>query len=360
MKTLVLCIDRDDDLGRKAGIKSPIIGREKNLEAAKNLALIDPEDSDVNCLFSAISTYDKLEDAEIVTICGDTRVGIISDEKIAKQLDEVLKKIKPEKVILVTDGVEDEYVIPIIESRVKIDALRRVVVKQSQTLEGAYYLLTRLMEDEKMKRRFFLPIAIVLLIWGFSVLFGSISIGFSSILIVLGLYLLMRIFHLENSITKFGKEIVEGLRKGRMTIFSSILSSFIILASVISAIKVLSNLNITYAEYIARFINEILWWFIISILLVAMGRFIDVYFKERRILWGYTIIPFSLIAIGLILSASLSIIIELIKEKSLHFILMEYVLSISFLTKIIAGILIAFIGSVLYHIVEDTYKEEEE
>ncbi|MEM4233436.1 MAG: DUF373 family protein, partial [Thermoplasmata archaeon] len=27
MKTLVLCVDRDDDLGTKAGINGPVIGR---------------------------------------------------------------------------------------------------------------------------------------------------------------------------------------------------------------------------------------------------------------------------------------------------------------------------------------------
>ena len=28
MKTLVLCVDRDDDIGIKTGIKGPLIGRE--------------------------------------------------------------------------------------------------------------------------------------------------------------------------------------------------------------------------------------------------------------------------------------------------------------------------------------------
>ena len=59
-KTLVLCIDRDNDFGEKAGIRSPIIGRESNLSAANSLMLADAEDSDSNALFSAISTYDSL------------------------------------------------------------------------------------------------------------------------------------------------------------------------------------------------------------------------------------------------------------------------------------------------------------
>ena len=29
-RTLVLCVDRDDDLGVKAGVKTPVLGREEN------------------------------------------------------------------------------------------------------------------------------------------------------------------------------------------------------------------------------------------------------------------------------------------------------------------------------------------
>ena len=358
MKTLVLCIDRDNDFGEKAGCKSPIMGREENLKAAQMLALADPEDSDANCLFAAITTYDELDDAEIVTICGDKSVGLKSDMKIARQLDEILEKIKPERLILVTDGAEDEYIIPIIESRMKIDVVKRVIVKQSQTLEGTYYLIKRLMDDEKLQRRFMLPVAIILLIWGIAAIFGAVSIGTSVILIVLGLYLLVRVFHLENVITRIGREIITGLRMGRMTIFSSVLAIFIIVIAFVSAAQVLSGKEIEASEYVIRFINEMLWWIVAAVLLIALGRFIDAYFKEKKVLWNYSILPFTLVAFGLILSASLTILIEVIHERSLHTIFTEFIFSVPFLAKIIGGLLIAFIGSVLYHIIEDMYKEE--
>jgi len=43
MKILVLCVDRDDDIGVKTGIKAPLVGREDNLAAATKLGLADPE-----------------------------------------------------------------------------------------------------------------------------------------------------------------------------------------------------------------------------------------------------------------------------------------------------------------------------
>ena len=143
MVTLVICIDRDDDLGRKTGRVSPIIGRSANLEAAVALGLADPGASDTNTIFEALRTYDKLKseghDVEVTTLCGDIRVGDRSDMKIARQLDQVIKDTQATSAVLITDGSEDAYLTPIIASRLKIDATRRVYIKQAPNIESTYY-----------------------------------------------------------------------------------------------------------------------------------------------------------------------------------------------------------------------------
>jgi len=74
-KTLVLIADRDDDIGIKAGLSTPIIGRENVLEAANKLLLNDPEEADGNAMMGAIKVYDELkksnEDCEIAAVSGD-------------------------------------------------------------------------------------------------------------------------------------------------------------------------------------------------------------------------------------------------------------------------------------------------
>ena len=71
-RTLVLSVDRDDDLGFKAQIECPVIGREACLSAANSLGLADPEDSDLNAIFQAVQIYDELqgkgEDVEIAIV----------------------------------------------------------------------------------------------------------------------------------------------------------------------------------------------------------------------------------------------------------------------------------------------------
>ncbi len=41
MQTLVICIDRDNDLGEKAKMGTPIVGREANVQAAVALGIAD-------------------------------------------------------------------------------------------------------------------------------------------------------------------------------------------------------------------------------------------------------------------------------------------------------------------------------
>src|SRR5437667_23994 len=168
MKILVLCVDRDDDIGVKTGIKAPLVGREDNLAAATKLGLADPEDSDVNALLSAVSTYDSLvkegQDAEIATICGDVRVGPTSDLILTQQLDQVLEEVRPDRVFLVSDGAEDEAFAPIVVSRVRVDHVRRVYVRHTPTGESLYYSLGRQLKHGKLLRNIVAPVRLALLL----------------------------------------------------------------------------------------------------------------------------------------------------------------------------------------------------
>ena len=109
---LVLCVDRDDDLGMKAGIKTPILGRKENINAAASLALRDPEEPDANAIFEAVRIYDNLkkgakeqqEEYEVATIAGSDLGGVGADRQLVAKLNEVLNGFSATDVILVTDG----------------------------------------------------------------------------------------------------------------------------------------------------------------------------------------------------------------------------------------------------------------
>ena len=125
-----LCVDRDGALGTKAGIKTSVVGRENNLNAAVALALQDPEEPDANAIFEAVRVYDRLQSEakpeevfEIATISGSELGWVEADRKIVAELNELLGSFPANEVILVTDGYSDEAVLPLVESRVQFHRL---------------------------------------------------------------------------------------------------------------------------------------------------------------------------------------------------------------------------------------------
>src|SRR4030067_2788634 len=116
-RILVLCVDRDGDLGTKAGVKTPAVGRESNLDAAVSLALRDPEEPDANAIFEAVRIYDRLKNEkkpeeilEIATLSGSEFGGVGADRKIVAGLNELLGAFPAGEVILGTDGSSDAAV----------------------------------------------------------------------------------------------------------------------------------------------------------------------------------------------------------------------------------------------------------
>jgi len=150
-RILVLCVDRDDDLGVKGGIETPVLGREENLKAATALILRDPEEADANAMFEAIRIYDRLSEevkdargkCQIATITGSELGGVGADRKLVSELTGVLKEFPASDVVLVTDGYGDEAILPLVESRVPVTSVRRLVVAHSKSVEETVAVFSR-------------------------------------------------------------------------------------------------------------------------------------------------------------------------------------------------------------------------
>lgn len=160
-KILVLCLDRDNDISVKCGVKTPIIGKENIRDAALKLILKDPEESDANALFESIRLHDQIVKeskalCEVAAIGGSEFGGLRADRELSRQLDIVLKAFPAQRVAIVSDGYADEATIPIIQSRIPIMTIRRVVVRHSERIEESWVILSRyvkrLLEDPRYSR----------------------------------------------------------------------------------------------------------------------------------------------------------------------------------------------------------------
>ncbi len=203
-RVLIVCVDRDNDISLKSKLKTPIVGRDDVQRAATKLILADPEESDANAMFEAIRVYNRLSpdmSCEVATIAGHERGGIRADAKLAKELDAVLERFPADKAIVITDGFADEFVLPIIQSRLPIMSVRRVVVKHSESLEEFGAILTRyarrIVEDPRYSR-FVLGIP-GLLVMALAILWFFQLLRYASLvlLVMIGLTLFVKGFKID-------------------------------------------------------------------------------------------------------------------------------------------------------------------
>jgi putative membrane protein len=362
MKTLVLCVDRDDDLGTKAGVNGPVIGREENLKATIALGLADPEEVDTNTILSGLQLYDDLlkrgMDAEIATISGDSHVGFQSDLILATQLENVLEVVKPDRAILVSDGAEDESIYPVISSRVKIDSVRRVYVKQSKSIEGTYYMISKTLRDEKMRRRWIVPLSLILIIWGLLSLVTKVfqfaqgkyedigllsQMAFGVIGIVIGFYLMGWAYHWAESIDRRIKSFRRSVRQGGLAIPSAIFGFVLVIVGVLFGYdnsmaywESLLPSERSISTTILKFVAASVWFIVFGVFAYESGRSVTATGKIR---WSFIVMMISVLATGFIIQGAVDALNIFVGQS-------DYNLSMV-IAEMVTGILIAIFSSVL-------------
>ena len=357
MGLLVIAIDRDNDLGRKTGIRSPVLGREPNVKAALELGLADPEESDTNTMLAAIKTYDQLleagETVEIVTICGDVRVGTKSDMKIANILDQVIVKTKSTRAILVSDGAEDRELEPIIRSRLRIDSTRMVVVQQSRPIEDTFYTIVHKMEDPKIQRQFIFPIALVAFVYGLLTWFGFTDIASGAIWVVLGGYLLIKVAGWEEAIRNFYTELLT-VTSERVSFFSYawLIASLLMIVGItrgLDQMQEVSNKGVLAMVLAFLSIDGILLLLLASLVVIEVARTIDTYLRDSVFNINIIRFIFTVASMGLIVAGIIEIVNDLFVQDNFESYNVQYVLS---------GIILAFVGLLVHDSIRERVNDK--
>jgi putative membrane protein len=302
---LVVCIDRDDDLGRKAAVAGPVVGRSQVLDAAVRLGTADPEDSDTNALFAAVNLLDELrgagEECEVCVLTGSGKVGVVSDRRVAAQFDEVLGRVGAQSAYFVSDGAEDEFLFPILASRIKVDGVRRVYVRQAAGIESTYYTVVRALKDPKLRAKTVLPFALVLLILGLAAAGGVLLWGVIGLAIVLGVYLVFWTFDIDEALIDSVRGASTDIRQG------SVAFGFGLFAIALVGVGFLSGYD-SYAarasaaplERIVDFLLSALLWWLFGALVWESGRAIRRTLSRGRFPRSYAVATTSIVGIGLV------------------------------------------------------------
>lgn len=240
-KILVLCIDRDDDIGLKGGIETPIVGRDACINAGTRLALEDPEDADSNAIFAAVKTYEELVSkgytAEVAVVAGKFNRGVEADEKISLEVKSILEKYRAEGAVIVSDGEDDETILPVIQSRIPVISVQRVIIRHSRSVEYSYAVLgryLRMLVYDSQYSKFFLGVPGILLAAGaLAVIFDAAKWITAIVLAILGGAFIVRAFDIDKALSSFGRLTPTSFIK----IFSIIGGVLIILAAIANGIS---------------------------------------------------------------------------------------------------------------------------
>ncbi|MEC9332696.1 MAG: DUF373 family protein [Candidatus Thermoplasmatota archaeon] len=357
MGLLVIAIDRDNDLGRKTGIRSPVIGREANVKAALELGLADPEESDTNTMLAAVRTYDQLVDdemkVEVVTICGDVRVGTKSDMKIANTLDQVIVKTKSTRAILISDGAEDRELEPIIRSRLRIDSTQMVVVQQSRPIEDTLYTIIHKMEDPKIQRQFIFPIALVALVYGLLTWVGLNDIAGGAIWVVLGGYMLVKVAGWEEGLRNFYTELLT-VTSERVS-FYSYAWLIAVLLMIVGITRGLDQMQEVSAQGVLAMVlaflslDGVLLLLLASVVTIEISRTIDAYLRDGIFNINIVRFIFTVASMGLITAGIVEIVNDIFVQDNFDSNNVQYILS---------GIILAFIGLLVHDSIRERVEEK--
>lgn len=391
---LILCVDRDGDIEVKAGIKTPLLGRVANLDAAVALALKDPEEPDANAMFEAVRLYDRLlsekkpgETFEVATISGTELGGVTADRKLVGELTSLLETFTATEVILVSDGYSDEAVLPLIESRVPVSSVRRIVIKHSESIEETAAVFTKYMKllvDNPRYSRLALglPGLLVLIFgifWALNV-FAGIPIYYYgiAIVVIVGGFLLLKGFGVDRA----AKNVFTWVREYSPPPLPMQISNYTILAGILCiAVSVylgIQNVVVnmpptpvdnTFAGWVgllpsitASFIKGIMDLMIVGAILVLVGRSLRLYFERDPRLLRTVALIVEVAWARMILDSTAS----LLQQTQTVPIGFQNVFFTNFIWAIVVGILIGIASILLITIINRSSKgffkksEEEE
>ena len=306
-KTLILVVDRDDDFGVKAGVQTPAIGLDAVLYAAIALGAADPEDSDVNAAYAAVKIYNEMKaekrNVEVALICGDTKVGHHSDIKIGDELEIVMEKVSPERAVLVSDGAEDEFVYPIITSRLKVDSVKKVYVKQAPGIESAFYVITRILRDNDKRKKLLLPIAVIIMAIALVMMIpvflsyratGDLAEIYRStgifVVFTIGLILFLYAYRVGEWSVNYVKGMFNNIREGDPTVIFAIVAVALFCIGIIIGVRAaIMPSGITDLNRILIFFSNSLWVLAFAYICNDFGKFLERYIEEKKILLSFMV-----------------------------------------------------------------------
>jgi putative membrane protein len=163
--------------------------------------------------------------------------GVQADEKILVEIKKVLEVFSANGAVIVSDGEDDESVIPVIQNVLPVVSVKRVVMKVSRSVEYSYAVFgkyLRMLAYDSKYSKFFLGVpGILLLIGGIGTIIGYTEEIFAVLISIAGAAFLIRAFDVDRAWSNLTKPTPMGF----IRIFTMVAGILLILSSVPAGIS---------------------------------------------------------------------------------------------------------------------------
>ncbi|QSG12036.1 ABC-type multidrug transport system, permease component [Halapricum desulfuricans] len=302
MTTLVVCIDRGGAVTGDA--EAPVVGWEAVESLVTDFGIKDPEDSQVNCLLESLRVARDLEDSgddAVVAVLSGVGDPVSIDRAVARQTDQLVEAYDPESAVVVVDSAEDERLAPIIESRITVDAIDRVVVRQARDIESTYYLLKQLLGDEELRETVFVPVGAALIVFPVLLLVGSVTVAFGAIAAVFGTFLLYKGLGIDELLETATAQIQQALYSGQVALVTYVVAVGLGLIGIFAGLLGVSSMSTDAPLLVGmRFVYDAIPWVTGAALAASTGRLVDEFIRDETVHSAFLNLPFGAVAVGLV------------------------------------------------------------
>ncbi|WP_440990961.1 DUF373 family protein [Haloarchaeobius baliensis] len=306
MATLVVCVDRTDDIGRKTGLKTPVVGWEAVRSLVTDVGLADPEDSSVNTLLETLRVARDLRDADeetvVAVVSGASESVVGADRAVGQQLDDLLETHDIESAVVVIDSAEDERLVPVVESRLRVDSVDRVVVRQARDIESTYYLLKQFLADEELRQTVLVPLGVALVAFPVLALWRGPAVGAATITAVVGLFLLYKGFAVDDVVKDVAQRTQNALYSGNVSVVTYVVAAGLTMVGLFVGALAVSDLENAEGVVIPamQFVFDAVPWLAMAGVTASVGRLLDEAMGAEEVPRATVNIPFLLVSVGLV------------------------------------------------------------
>jgi len=203
---------------------------------------------------------------------------------------------------------------PVIESRLQVDGVDRVVVRQARDIESTYYLLKQFLADEELRTTVLVPLGISLLLVPALLLWFSPAVALAGLAALLGGAVLYKGLGIDEYVGRLPEVSRELLYSGQVSLVTYVTAAGLTIVGVVSGgiavtplpESVSGGIAVTPLPesvapiVIAGFLHSSSPWLTGAAVTAATGRLIDRWIADEPLPTAMLSLPAGLLAVGII------------------------------------------------------------